>query len=58
MVVVVAQAAEVIKRNHLKVRSRQCSRELRLNNLQNPLACLLLKANSKRKLSALLSLLW
>ena len=48
--IVVSKAAEVIERNHLEVRARQCSRELLSNSLQNPRTCFLLDPDRKRKL--------
>ena len=55
--IVVTKAAEVIQRNHLEVRARQCSRELLSNSLQNARTCFLLDPDRKRKLPALFSLL-
>jgi hypothetical protein len=57
VMIVVTKAAEVIQRNHLEVRARQCSPELLSNSLQNARTCFLLDPNRKRKLPALFSLL-
>ena len=57
VMIVMTKAAEVIQRNHLEVRARQCSRELLSNSHQNARTCFLLDPDRKRKLSALFSLL-
>ena len=51
MMVVVTETAEVVQRNHLEVRTHQCSGAFLSNSLQDARTCFLLNTDRERELS-------